>query len=395
MGSSVIAILLLGWLIVVHELGHFLVARWAGVRILRFSVGFGPTLLAWTRGATEYAISAIPLGGYVKMAGEQRAEETPPPSGGDGEARGNSPTGGDGARSAPEGAPPPARGAPRPWEYRGKPLGVRALIIFAGPLVNYLVALLSLWVVFMVGFPELLPVVGKVMEDMPAQAAGLASGDRIDAVNGKPVRTWEEMTKAIYGAPGVPLTLRVTRDGASRSLTVTPKARTITDPFSQRRTVGLIGISPSGQFEAYRLGPWDAAARTMQQQHEWVAQTFLAFWFMLTGKLSLNDSVTGPIGIVYLTSEAMRMGFAPLLFLISLFSLSLAIVNLFPIPILDGGHLFFLLMEKLRGRPISLTIQERSAQVSFLVLMGLVLVICLNDIQRFGLLDKVAKWFGR
>ena len=356
--SALISILCLGLLVVVHELGHFVVARWSGVRILRFSVVFGPQLLAWTRGHTEYAVSAIPLGGYVKMAGEQSSETSH-----------------------------------QPWEYLSKPVGTRAGIIVAGPVVNYLVALLSLWVVFVIGYPELLPVVGKVVDGMPAQAVGLQTGDRIRAINDREIRTWEEMTKVIYEAPQQPLTLRIDRAGAPQTtVTVTPKPKSMTDPFGRQKTVGMIGISPHGDFESYRVGPLEAVGKTIRQQNEWIAHTMLAFWSMATGRIALNESVTGPIGIVYLTSEAVRMGIAPLLFLISLFSLSLAIFNLFPIPILDGGHLFFLLLEKLRGRPVSLNVQERSAQVSFVLLVALVLVICVNDVNRFGLVDKVVGW---
>lgn len=352
--SALISLLVLGLLVIVHELGHFLVARWSGVRVLRFSIGFGPRLLTWTRGHTEYAVSAIPLGGYVKMAGEQRAEQ-----------------------------------AQQPWEYLSKPIGTRAKIIFAGPVVNYLVALVTLWVVFIIGYPELMPIVGKVMEDMPAKAAGLQVGDRILAVNDQSVRTWEDMTKLIYEAPDQPTEFRVARRGITRVFTITPKPKPITDPFGRKKTVGLIGVTPSGAFESYRVGPVAAIGRTIKQQNEWTAQTLLALWSMMTGKMSMRDSVTGPIGIVYLTSEAVRTGLSPLLFLVSLFSLSLAIFNVFPIPILDGGHLLFLAIEKLRGRPVSINVQERSAQVSLALLITLVLMICVNDLNRFGLTDKL------
>ena len=187
MVSSLISILLLGLLIIVHELGHYLIARLAGVRILRFSIGFGPRLLAWTRGHTGYAVSAIPLGGYVKMAGEQDGEATN-----------------------------------APWEYRSKRPGARAGIIVAGPCVNYLVAFLSLWTVFLVGFPELLPVVGKVVEQMPAQAVGVQVGDRVVAINGVPVPTWEAMTKRIYVSAGVPLQIQFERGGKPRTVRVFP-----------------------------------------------------------------------------------------------------------------------------------------------------------------------------
>ena len=360
MVPALISVLVLGLLVVVHELGHFIVARWAGVRILRFSVGFGPRLFAWTRGHTEYAVSAIPLGGYVKMAGEQSSEATH-----------------------------------EPYEYLSKPISTRAAIIFAGPFVNYLVALLSLWVVFVIGYPELLPVVGKTVDQMPAKAAGIETGDRVRAINGKEIRTWEEMTKVIYDAPERPLSFTIEHQGASRTVSITPRSKRITDPFGRRKTVGLVGISPSGSFETYRVGPGQAVWRTIKQQNEWVGQTMLSLWSMVTGRLAFHESVTGPIGILYLTSEAVRMGISPLLYLASLFSLSLALFNVFPIPILDGGHLLFLFLEKLRGRAVSVNIQERSAQVSFVLLVTLVLVICINDVNRFGLLDKVMDWVRR
>ncbi len=357
MVAALVSVFVLGLLVVVHEFGHFVAARWAGVRVLRFSVGFGPRLFAWTRGDTEYAVSAIPLGGYVKMAGENHTEQ-----------------------------------APQPWEYLAKPVRTRAAIVFAGPLVNYLVALLTLWVMFVTGFPELLPIVGKVIDHMPAQAVGLQVDDRVLAINDQSIRTWDELTKLIYRSPNQPLTLRLRRADATTTVTVTPKPKSITDPFGQTKTVGLIGISPSGEFQATRVGPIAAIGRTFHQQNEWVGQTFLSLWSMATGKISMRDSVTGPIGIIFLTSEAVRLGWAPLLSLVSLFSLSLAIFNVFPIPILDGGHLFFMLLEKLRGTPVSPVIQERSAQVSFVLIIAMVLMICVNDISRFGLLDKVLEW---
>jgi regulator of sigma E protease len=360
MVPALISLLILGFLVIVHELGHLVVARRAGVRILRFSIGFGPKLFGWTRHDTEYTVSAIPLGGYVKMAGEQRTKE-----------------------------------AYEPWEYLSKPIGTRAAIVFAGPLVNYLVAVVSLWTVFMIGYPELLPVVGKVMEAMPARLAGLQPKDRIRAVDGRAIRTWEEMTKVIYASPDRSVTLRVERNNELLDVSLTPRPRKTMDLFGRSKRIGLIGIAPSGDFEPYRVGPVAAFRRTMSQHWEWTTQTLLSLWSMVRGRMSLRESVTGPIGIIYLTSEAIRLGIAPLLFLISLFSLSLAIFNLFPIPILDGGHLFFLGVEKLRGRPLSVLVQERSAQVSFVFLLTFVLMICINDLSRFGVLDKVLGWFRR
>jgi len=358
--TTLVSILVLGLLIIVHEAGHFVVARLAGVRVLRFSIGFGPRLFTWTRGETEYAVSAIPLGGYVKMAGEQRAEHQA-----------------------------------KPWEYLSKPVGVRAAIVFAGPLVNYLAAVVTLWLVFVIGYPELRPTVGKLLDDMPAQAAGLAVGDRIVAVEHDAVATWDELTTRIYAAPGRPLRLRIARDGAEQVISVTPKAKDIVDPYGQQKTVGMIGITPNGEFVPLRFGPVEAIGRTFAKHGEWCASMGMAFRSMAMGKVSMRESLTGPIGIVYLTSEAVKLGFTTLLYLVSLFSLSLAIFNVLPIPILDGGHLFFLLLEKLRGSPVSLTVQERAAQVSLVLLVTMVLVVCANDIQRYELIEKTVGWFHR
>ena len=358
MVPALVSIFMLGLLVIVHELGHFIVARRTGVKIIRFSVGFGPRLMTWKRGDTEYAISAIPLGGYVKMAGEQQDEHSR-----------------------------------QPWEYLSKPIGTRALIVFAGPFVNYLVALVSLWTVFVIGYPELLPVVGHVMDKTPAQAAGVQPRDRIQAINGQPIESWDGMTKLIYASPGHPLQFTLARGEQPVEVTITPQPKTITDPFGRPKLIGLIGVAPSGDFHALRVGPLAAVGRTITQQNEWIGQTMTALWSMVTGRLSMRDSVTGPIGIIYLTSEAVRMGIAPLLFLVSLFSLSLAIFNLFPVPILDGGHLLFLVLEKLRGRPVSVTVQERAAQVGFFALITLVVVVCVNDVNRFGLFEKFVGLF--
>ncbi len=366
MVSSIASICILGLLVIVHEAGPFLVARWSGVRILRFSIGFGPRLMRWTRGPTEYAVSAIPLGGYVKMAGEQGTE----PRHGSGQAG-------------------------EPWEYLAKSVGTRARIILAGPFVNYLVAVVSLWVVFVVGYPELLPVVGTVKEKTPAEAARLQRGDRIQSVDTHPVRTWDEMTRLITAAPDRPLAFLIGRNGVSVPVTITPQPKDVADPFGRPKTIGQIGISPSGAFQASRVGPVAAIGRTIRQHNEWIGQTMLGLWLMVTGKRSMRDSVTGPIGILYLTSEAVRMGFAPLLFLVSLLSLSLAIFNLFPIPVLDGGHLLFLALEWLRGRPVSLRVQEQSIQAGFALLVILVLIVCVNDASRFGVFEKIAGWMGR
>ena len=358
MMAWLISIFVLSVLVLTHELGHFLVARWSGVRVTRFSIGFGPTLVRWQHGQTEYALSALPLGGYVKMAGEHRSEQ-----------------------------------AHEPWEFLSKPAGVRARIVVAGPLVNYLVSLLSLWTVLVIGYPELLPTVGRLVDDMPAKAAGMQVGDRILAVEGQAIHTWDELTQVIHRSPNRPLTLQCERRGATLTVAVTPVARQQVDPFGRTHVVGLMGVAPCEAFTTYRLAPLEAIPKTLSKQLEWAGQMGLSLWSMFTGRVSMQESLTGPIGIVYMTSEAVRMGLGALLYLVSVFSLSLAIFNVFPIPVLDGGHLFFLAVEKLRGRPLSLRVQEQATRISLAILMTLVVLVCISDVNRLGLVDKLRGWW--
>lgn len=359
--TFLVSILVLGLLVVMHEAGHFFVARRVGVRVLRFSIGFGPRLFAWKRGETEYAVSAIPLGGYVKMAGEQRSEHSH-----------------------------------QPWEYLSKPVSTRAAIVLAGPLVNYLTAALCLWAVFIVGYHELLPVVGKMVDAMPAQSSGLMVGDRIRSINGKSIETWEDLTKTIYAAPNASLKLEVERDGSPPVIiSVVPKPTASADHFGRPKTIGLIGVAPKGDYRLYRAGPLRALTRSFELQQEIGSQTLTALWLMVTGKLSAQQSMTGPIGIVVMAREALQLGLSSTLLFVGLISFSLALFNVFPIPILDGGHLLFMAIEALRGKPVSVTVQERAAQVSFYALLAFVLMICINDVNRFGILNKVASWVQR
>ena len=357
--SWLLSILVLGTLVLLHEYGHFVVARWSGVRVERFSIGFGPRLLRWRRGRTEYVLSLLPLGGYVKLAGEHGA----------GKAHASD-------------------------EFLSKPTGVRAWIIFAGPLVNALISVVALWVVLVIGYPELLPNVGRLLDGMPAKEVGIQVGDHVRAIDEQPVRTWEELTQVVYRSPGKPLRLQIDRAGAPMTITVTPKPREIRDPFGRTKTIGLVGIVPAGTYETYRVGPMEALRKTAAKEWEWTSQMMLSLWSLFTGRMSMQESLTGPIGIMYMTSEAVKMGFGPLLYLVSIFSLSLAIFNVFPIPVLDGGHLLFIALEKLRGRPVSVKVQERSAQVSMALLLCLVVVVCANDLTRLGVVDRVKTWWS-
>lgn len=333
-----------GFLVLVHEVGHFIVARRLGVRILRFSIGFGPKLWGSHRGETEYWISWIPLGGYVKMAGEQHSGEQ----------------------------------APQPGDYLSKTPAQRACIVFAGPAVNALIAWVVLWLFFLVGYPGVLPVVGEMTQGMPAEAAGIESGDRILSINGRSTRTWDQMTAMIHRSAGKSLEMRLKRGRDIVNVSIVPVAEEIKDTRGRSRTFGFIGI----QAGVYRANPLEAIGLSLSTLGDWTVQTFQSLWALMTRQLSMRDTVTGPIGIVHLTSQAARLGLGPLLYLMSLFSLSLAIFNTFPIPVLDGGHLLFLTIEQLRGRPVSPKVQDRAALVSMVLLVSFVLLVSVQDVRR-------------
>ena len=356
--SGICSLAILGTLVLVHELGHFVVARWSGVRVSRFSLGFGPKIWGFRRGDTEYCFCLLPLGGYVKMAGEQQEEQTK-----------------------------------APWEFLSKPPWIRAWIVAAGPLVNLMMSTVLLWIVLVTGYPEMLPTIGEIVEKMPAQSVGIQVGDRIKAINGVEMHTWDQFTATVHRAPNRPLNFQIQRGEESLTLTITPEPKTLPDAFGRLKTVGLVGVVPSGDFELHYIPPLQAVNITFARQWEWTTQIIMSLYSIFTGRLSMQESLTGPIGIVHLTSEAVRMGIGPLLYLISIFSLSLGVFNFFPVPVLDGGHILFIVLEKLRGRPVSIKVQERAIRVGMAALLLLVAMVCVSDMQRLGWMEKLLRWW--
>ncbi len=446
-------IIILGLLIFVHELGHFLVAKRAGVGVLKFSLGFGRRLFGVRWGETEYLISAIPLGGYVKMVGEDPREVVV-----------------DATGQAFDTAGQPLD---RQKSFAHKSVWVRMAIVLAGPGANFLLAVLLFWGVFaLVGRPVFPPVAGKPEPDSPAAVAGLRPGDRIEAVMGGRVGTWEEIEAAFQASRGNPVTLRVGRDGVHRDLTVTPRRKIFTDllgderevwsigvgPFistavgrvmegfpaaqvglkvgdriiavdgervetwedlarrihtrpgqeialtverggtrfpvalipkasvqqdagGQTVTVGLIGISPVEGFVYERIDPVtalvDAGARTTVTS----VKILYVLVKMVEGAVSPR-TIGGPILMAQMTGEQAQQGLLNLIFFTALLSINLGILNLLPIPILDGGHLAFFGIELLRGRPISVKKREMAQRVGLVLLVGLMIFAFYNDIFR-------------
>jgi len=364
-GSEVVLLSLISFLavlsilVIVHEFGHFIVAKRLGVRVERFSFGFGPKIASVKKGETEYLISAIPLGGYVKMGGDEPWEKL------------------TGAR----------------WEFLSRSIGDRFKIIFAGPLLNYILAFLVFSVIFMFGSPTLTTEIGGLLKDYPALRQGLAVGDKVLAVDGKDVRYWEDMTELIYKHPETPIDLTIERGGTTIHKSITPTVRKMKDIFGNQITRALVGISPSQKIESIKYPFFKSFYMGGKKLLRLTADTYKALWSIVTGRLSLKESMTGPIGIFVITGQAAKMGFIHILFIMGILSASLAIFNVLPLPVLDGGHIIFLGLEKLRGKPLSPKAQEVVANIGVTFLIMLTVFIFYSDIMKFGIIDKVVKIF--
>lgn len=335
-------------LVVIHEFGHFIVAKRSGVKVEKFALGFGPALFKKKWQETDFLICLFPLGGYVKLAGDSRQE---------------------------------CKG--RSYEFLSKPTGIKAKIVFAGPLFNYLLALVIFCIIAWVGFPYLDAVVGSVLEDYPAETAGVEEGDRVLAVNGKDVQHWADMAQLIYQA-NEKINLRIEREGEIISLDVPLRQKEIADDLGKKKNVSIIGIGASSEVKIIKYGFPQALIKGAQNLFKLTFLVIKGFIFMILGIIPFKDAVAGPIGIYYITSEMVKIGIVATLHLVAALSVSLAIINLFPIPVLDGGHLLFFFLEKLRGKPISEKVEENLTRASLGVLILLIAFVFCNDISRFG-----------
>ncbi len=341
-------IFILAVLIVVHELGHFIAAKIMGVKIEKVSLGFGRKLLAKTIGDTEYRISLVPLGGYVKMAGERLDEESPAEK----------------------------------WEFFGQPVWRRAVILAAGPFMNFILAWVIFSSIFYLGMPVVKAVIGEVKAGEPAAAAGLNAGDEILSIDNEPVKNWEEMASVIFHNPGRSLNLKIERSGEIIKLAVTPRVAEELNPLNEKVKKGFIGISPdAGQFYYYKETFPNALLKGTQQTITLTRMIYVGIWKMASGQISARH-IGGPILIAQLAARQIKFGFIPLMTFLALISINLAVVNLLPIPILDGGHLLFLVAEKIKRRPISLKTQEIAQSIGFFVLIAIMLLATYNDVQR-------------
>jgi regulator of sigma E protease len=347
--TIVAAIIVLGVLIFVHELGHFLVAKLSRVGVLTFSLGFGPKLFGKKIGETQYQVSMIPLGGYVKMVGEELGEEVPP------EMAGRS--------------------------FSAQPVRTRLGIVFAGPLFNFLFAILAFAVVLVIGMPTLLPEIGEVKPGFPAQLAGLREGDRIVAVNGAPILRWEDLAKTIHESKDRPLQLKVEREGKTFQVSITPRVSTEKTLFGDEVRVGLIGISPAGTFYIERFDPFTATYKAVLQSWRITELTVISIAKIIEGKISAK-TIGGPILIAQMAGQQAKAGLLSLLIFMAVISINLVILNVLPVPVLDGWHLLMFIIEGVRRKPVSLRIRERAQQVGIFIIILLMLLVFYNDLSR-------------
>lgn len=342
----------LGVLVFVHELGHFAVAKRLGVKVLRFSIGFGPVIAARKGGETEYALSAIPMGGYVKMLGEEDADEAE-------------------ALAEPERA------------FSTQPVGRRSAIVFAGPAMNFVFAFLvyaSLFTLVGVELPSNKPIVGGVTMGMPAAQAGLQGGDRIVAINEQPTATWEELSKTVVASNGAPLKLTLERDGKPLEITITPALQDSRTLYGEPAgKVYRIGIEASHEWQ--HVGPLQGISVAAEQT--WTASVMVVkgLALMVQGRVPLRE-LGGPIAIARAAGDQARAGLRQFLSMLAFLSINLGVLNLLPIPALDGGHLAFFGVEGLLRRPLRQRHREIAQQVGLLVLLTLMVFVFYNDIHR-------------
>ncbi len=367
--TFIIFILILSILIAVHEWGHFITAKKCGVKVDQFALGFGPKLWSKTHDGTEFCLCAIPLGGYVKMAGDEREQ-----------CKGN------------------------PDEFFAKSTGQRALIVLMGPVVNLVLAYVCFWVVFMVGFVDMdlsaqkvAPIVGQVIEGSPAQKAGLKSGDKIISIDGEAIGHWPQLQEHITGSKNPNLSLTLERQGQTMDLVLVPQEQVQKDIFGKEHRARRIGIGPlqiknADDLVVVRYGFFGSFKKAGEELVNISVKTYVALYEMIVGIRSPKVAM-GIVGMFFVIKFALTVGLAFVLHIVGVISASLAIFNLLPVIPLDGGHLLLLGIEKLRGKALSVKVDQLIARVGFALIITLALFVFYADFDRIGLIDKAVKLF--
>ncbi|MDZ4736382.1 MAG: RIP metalloprotease RseP [Rhodospirillaceae bacterium] len=344
----------------VHELGHFMVARAVGVRVEVFSIGFGKELFGFNdRRGTRWKFGLLPLGGYVKMFGE--SDDT----------------------VQPDGTTRPLTETERAGSFAHKSLARRSAVVVAGPVANYIFAILVLGILYLsYGQPFTAPVVGEVQADSVAAEIGLQTGDRIVAIDGNAVESFQDVAETVQFGLGVPLELTIERDGESQTIPAVPSVVEITDNFGNVHRVGRLGIGPAGETETRTFGPLAAFGAATAESWNTSGRILESLWQIIEGTRSA-DELGGVIRIGKMAGDIAKEGIVQLIGFAAFISIMLGLFNLFPIPMLDGGHLAFYAYEAVRGRPMAIRAQEWAFRVGLVFLVGLTLFAIRNDLKLF------------
>jgi regulator of sigma E protease len=349
----------LGVLVFIHELGHYLAARWRGIHVEAFSIGFGQALAAWTdRRGTQWRLCWLPLGGYVKLHGQERPEDV--------------------SQEVRDGWQPNRT-------FHGKSVLSRAIVIAGGPAANFLLAAVLFSIMFAVQGEPGAPVVDNVLPNSAAASAGILPGDRIEAINDHKINDFDSVVRVVSSSPGKPLSIVLLHGGATRTISVVPG--TVDDGGGGK--IGVLGISRALQ----PVGPVTAVVDGVAHTYDVAAQTLVGLGQIISGQRG-TQGLGGPLKIAQLSGKVAENGVGSLVTFIALLSVNLGLINLFPIPILDGGHLLFLFFEAILGRPIPPRAQDYGYRAGFALIACLFVFVTWNDLTSFGLFHWVASLIG-
>jgi len=348
-----------------HELGHFLMARLCGIKVLVFSIGFGPEIAGFNdRYGTRWKISAVPLGGYVKFFGDDNAASVP-----------------DQAAAAS------MSDADRKDSFMFQPVGSRAAVVAAGPIANFILAIAIFAAIFMtVGKQTTSARVDAVQPASAAEAAGFKPGDLVLAINGEKIESFSDMQRIVSISAGETLSIDVDRGGAPINLKAAPQLKELKDNFGNVHRLGVLGISRSmspGDIKTEKAGPLRAIVMGAQETWFVVDRTLAYIGGVFVGR-EAADQLGGPIRIAQVSGQVATAGFTALIHLTAVLSVSIGLLNLFPIPLLDGGHLLFYAIETIRGRPLSERAQEVGFRIGLAVVVMLMIFATFNDILRLA-----------
>ena len=361
----------LGPLVFIHEFGHYLAGRMFGVKADTFSIGFGKELFGWTdRRGTRWKVALLPLGGYVKFKGDMNPASTP----------------------SDEWLALPAE--ERAQTFQAKPVWQRFIIVAAGPVTNFLFAILAFMAIFAImGYPTASATVAQVEPGRAAAQAGLAPGDRIVEVNGNSIDTFVDLQSYVRLRPLQQMTLRVERGGAERTVTLTSEARTVRDEFGNEARIGALGIAGAQALGTgagrEKLSLPELFLTSVEQTYDTVESMVVALGQVITGSRSVKE-LGGPLKIAEVSGQQASLGWLPFFWLMTIVSINLGFINLLPIPLLDGGHLLFYLIEGVRRKPLGPAAQEWAFRTGLMVLLALMIFITFNDLVSFGLFRGLA-----